>query len=94
MSEDPHATLLLAWQAFGHRLAAVVGASAGLIALLSGAAVGEACLRGALTWAACLACARAARWLLVRLGPAPVSPAVEEGVEEVSTLKASETPGR
>ena len=95
MSDDQRIPLELAWQAFGHRLATVVGACAGLIALLAGASVGVACLRGGLAWAASLATARAARWLLVRVAPPePVPVAAEEGVEEDSTLKASEAVGR
>jgi hypothetical protein len=88
------ASLEPVWRALGHRLAVTAGAVAALLALLWHAPVAVACLRGGLAWAATLATARGACWLLVRVAPTTVPSSEPEGVEEDSTLKTSEAQAR
>lgn len=99
MGERLEIPLAPTWDAFGHRLAALAGAAAGLVALLAGAPVTVACLRGTLTWVAALAAAWLARALLLRLAPTESSArtrleSATEGSESDSTLKPPEGSAR
>jgi len=55
-----------AWEALTHRVAAIVGASTGLISLLWDVPASQASLRGALAWLAVGLLSRATSWLLAQ----------------------------
>lgn len=83
------------WSALVHRAAALAGAGAGLLALLAGAPVTVACLRGGLTWAAAVVVGLGARGLITWAAAFDLSGAPRERqAEENSTLKASEASSR
>ncbi|TDJ68187.1 MAG: hypothetical protein E2O39_13605 [Planctomycetota bacterium] len=57
------------WTALGHRLAVVTGAGTALLSLIWHSPASDACLRGAVAWAAIRVLARTTQWLTARTEP-------------------------